>query len=283
MPVLKQLGVIVFFAYSVRSLLGVGAIAADVSNHPYVQPLIKCLFYGILLYATIRILRPDLSKLLSIPKGRGTTKRVLFAISAGLFLYAFTRGQNAVEVILVSQFDRDFAYAFWNFYPSAEEAPPFFSLLNLVRLLPFFLLGPFVEEFLVRGVLQPALEARHGTFTSAVLTSLIFTAFHLQNEYYLACFLFAFFLCYLYTSTNSLFLCFVVHSTHNFLAYVFSNYSDTHLIRPITEIDSIKYWIPELWMWAFSSFILITLGCRQWLIPKSMPSDAPGFKMHPKT
>lgn len=275
MPVLKKLGVIVFFAYSIRSLLSACARIADASDNAYVQPLIICIFNVTLFYAAFKVLQPDLVKLLSIPKGRGAGKRVLFALSAGVFLYAFARGQNAVEVILVSQFDRSFAYAFWHFYPLADEAPPFFSLWNLARLLPFFLLGPFVEEFLVRGVLLPALAARHGMFAAAVLTSLIFTAFHLQNEFYLACFLFSFFLCYLYATTNSLFLCILVHSTYNFIAYVITNYFDTHLIRPITEIDSLKYWFPELWMWSLSIFVLITLGCRH-LIEKNLTAHLDG-------
>lgn len=263
MPVLKKLGVIVLFAYSVRSLLGACARFAGASDLAYVQPLITCIFYVILFYATVTVLHPDLSRMFSIPKGRGAGPRLLLALSAGLFLYAFARGQNAVEVVLVAQFDRNLAYAFWKFYPAADEAPPFFSLMNLARLLPFFLLGPIVEEFLVRGVLFPALVARRGIFVSAVLTSLIFTAFHLQNEFYLACFVFSFFLCYLYATTNSLFLCMLVHCTYNFIAYVITNYFDTHLIRPIAEIDSIKYWIPELCMWSFSIFVLITLWCRR--------------------
>jgi len=263
MPVLKKLGVIVLFAYAVRSLLSTVARMAALSDHAYVQPLITCIFYVLLFYATITVLQPDLAKMISIPKGRGAGRRLLFALSAGVFLFAFARGQNAIEVILVSQFDRNFAYAFWNFYPFAEDAPPFFSLLNMAHLLPFFLIGPVVEEFLVRGVLLPALAARHGTFASAVITSLIFTAFHLQNEFYLAFFIFSFFLCYLYTITGSLFLCFVVHCTYNFVAYLFTHYFDTHQIRPITEIDSPIYWIPELWMWSFSVLVLTMLGCRQ--------------------
>lgn len=80
------------------------------------------------------------------------------------------------------------------------------------------LIGPLSEEILFRGFVFGGLETRYGWKKAALVSSLIFSALHIQPTALLPLFVIGFLLCYLYYATNSLWPGVAVHAAMNALA-----------------------------------------------------------------
>ncbi len=77
------------------------------------------------------------------------------------------------------------------------------------------LFGPFTEEVLFRGFLQPALREAMGTWKAIFLSALLFASVHLNIYVFLQIFLLGLILAYLFEKTGTLLAPIFVHMLHN--------------------------------------------------------------------
>lgn len=79
--------------------------------------------------------------------------------------------------------------------------------------------APFIEEVFLRGWLHQALSDRLGSqWTTALLTSLVFTAIHAQYEFlitFASIFVFAVFLSWIRIKTENIVYCILAHALYN--------------------------------------------------------------------
>lgn len=98
---------------------------------------------------------------------------------------------------------------------------------GIVTFMLFFaaLFGPFTEEVLFRGFLQPALRGTVGAWKAIFLSAFLFAFVHLNVYVFLQIFLLGLVLAYLYEKTGTLLSPIFVHMLHNIttLTYLFLN------------------------------------------------------------
>ena len=83
-------------------------------------------------------------------------------------------------------------------------------------------IGPVIEEIFFRGYAYKAFRQKYGVMVAMVITSLIFSAFHLNLAAFVPIFLLGMFLCYLYEATGSLVPSMTAHMLHNLLMVSFT-------------------------------------------------------------
>lgn len=191
-------------------------------------------------------------------------KKIAVALTSGVILVMFTMGENAIEAIIVAQFDPQKVFKIWNFRTVAQEVHPLFSLNVLSFLAIACLFSPISEELFFRGFLLRSLLQKNKLRSALIINCSIFTALHFSHEYYVSAFVFSLFLCCAYLITRSIVFCSVVHSTYNFFAFL-QNYSlNEYFTRPIHNISSPSEWVPEIFSFVFSVLIISCFFFRFW-------------------
>jgi membrane protease YdiL (CAAX protease family) len=94
-------------------------------------------------------------------------------------------------------------------------AHPNLALFGLV------LLPPIIEETIFRGFIFPAISKRTGVIWGAILSSLLFGAFHGQANVFVYTTILGLLLCFMYVRTKSIIPGMVLHMLNNFLAFYF--------------------------------------------------------------
>jgi membrane protease YdiL (CAAX protease family) len=98
---------------------------------------------------------------------------------------------------------------------------------GIVTFMLFFaaLFGPFTEEVLFRGFLQPALREATGAWKAIFLSAFLFAFVHLNVYVFLQIFLLGLVLAYLFEKTGTLLSPIFIHMLHNIttLTYLFLN------------------------------------------------------------
>lgn len=98
---------------------------------------------------------------------------------------------------------------------------------GIVTFMLFFaaLFGPFTEEVLFRGFLQPALREAVGAWKAIFLSAFLFAFVHLNVYVFLQIFLLGLVLAYLFEKTGTLLSPIFIHMLHNIttLTYLFLN------------------------------------------------------------
>jgi membrane protease YdiL (CAAX protease family) len=94
------------------------------------------------------------------------------------------------------------------------------------------LFGPFTEELLFRGFLQPALRATLGVWKAILLSAFLFALVHLDPYVFLQIFLLGLVLAYLFEKTGTLLASISVHMLHNTatLTYILWNREQGNLL-----------------------------------------------------
>jgi membrane protease YdiL (CAAX protease family) len=83
------------------------------------------------------------------------------------------------------------------------------------------LLPPIIEETIFRGFIFPAISTRTGVIWGAILSSLLFGAFHGQANVFVYTAILGLLLCFMYVRTKSIIPGMVLHMLNNFLAFYF--------------------------------------------------------------
>ncbi len=95
-----------------------------------------------------------------------------------------------------------------------------FAYEYLAAFIALVVVAPIFEEIIFRGYLFGRLRERNSFWISAVLTSLVFGAVHLQLNVAIDVFILSMFMCYLRERFNSIWPTILMHSFKNGLAYV---------------------------------------------------------------
>lgn len=184
------------------------------------------------------------------------------SIGLAFLLVAFSLGENAVEVLIVSRISLEHAYSFWNFHTEELRVHPLFSLRVMLYLLVNVVLAALIEEFVFRGLLLRTLGAKMGLHRAIVIGSIVFTFLHFASPYYISTFVFSLVLYYVYILKRSLIPCVIIHGTFNLAAFIHQYYLDIHWARSINQIASLADWQPQLIMFGSCSVILIYLAVK---------------------
>lgn len=100
-----------------------------------------------------------------------------------------------------------------------EQSTWYVVILNIILA---GILAPLVEETLFRGVIFGSLQAYFGKWTSAVLSSIIFSGLHFQLYGLVPRFILGMALVYLYDKYKSLYPSIVLHAVNNIVAILLS-------------------------------------------------------------
>ena len=127
-----------------------------------------------------------------------------------------------------------------------------FDSFNMAIFLMFgiVVLAPLGEELLFRGFLQKFLEEHWNDVTRAVLvTSLFFAIIHLNPFWLIQIYVLGILLGYLAWRTGSIWAGFILHAANNFMALIFTNYSQV--------LDKFYTWHGHVAPW----FLLMGIVC----------------------
>jgi membrane protease YdiL (CAAX protease family) len=97
----------------------------------------------------------------------------------------------------------------------------FFNKNSSVVIIVAVIIGPFIEEFLFRGLILRAFLTRYSIAKSVLLSALLFGIYHLDIYTFPSAFLFGVFSGWLFTKTRSLLPCIFIHAINNTLIIVF--------------------------------------------------------------
>lgn len=192
--------------------------------------------------------------------------RIFFplAIAYAALLLAFTSGQNFIVVYLVAQYDPGFAYAHWNFH----DVPYVLQITGwgyVALIVAQFVIAPFVEEFVFRGLLLKVWSDRWGVSTAVLLNAALFAALHLNRHYFLSTFVFGIVMCLLYIRYQSLWVNVLTHAVFNLMAFCYQFLFNFHWLKSLNELDRMSNWVPEIGM------LLVSVPALSVLIIKSWP------------
>ncbi|WP_395007224.1 CPBP family intramembrane glutamic endopeptidase [Undibacterium sp.] len=250
----KDLLVILFFCVILQAIL---QTYLPKIFPPYYQTRITQYFQFISLIALcIFVLNLRIGTLVQQLGELPNFRDVVQSIFIGLALFAFTLGENALEVIIFSQFNLSSAYNLWNFHPDRHSVLSFFTPAIQFNVLLLVVIGPIAEEFFFRGMLFTSIAHKRSYLLSSIYVSLVFLLLHLMSQYFISTFIFSMTLCFFYLITRSVYLCAIVHGTYNFIAFIHQHYFDIQYTRPISHISKIDYWLPQLAMLVASSLVL---------------------------
>ena len=186
-----------------------------------------------------------------------------------LLLLGFTCGENFIEVYIVSQRAPAFAYSYWHFHSKPYILDV--SWLGYVLLISAqFILGPFVEEFVFRGLLFRMWTERYGMLVGIFLSSILFTALHYSRHYDVSTFIFAVAMCLLYIRYQSLWVNVFVHGAFNALAFVIQFLLNAHWQKTVSQLGVLASWKPDMVMFITSTPVLVLLAVKYW--PRDWPA-----------
>lgn len=120
-------------------------------------------------------------------------------------------------------------------------------LISLAWITPIMIFGGGLEEIGWRGYLLPKLLSKYSSFKSSIIIGIIWSLWHLPLwfvvgtsqqhtnfiPFALSCIASSFVLTYIYTETNSIWLCILFHALDNACSYVFKYEVDIHIIISI--------------------------------------------------
>ncbi|MCO7175494.1 CPBP family intramembrane glutamic endopeptidase [Sporolactobacillus kofuensis] len=101
------------------------------------------------------------------------------------------------------------------------------DVVGLARSAPLFILtasiiGPMLEEIVFRKIFFGSLKKKIGFFFAALISSLVFAAFHFDFSHLLIYFVIGFFLCYVYHKTGRIVVNMFMHAAMNAVVVLIS-------------------------------------------------------------
>ena len=172
---------------------------------------------------------------------------------------ALTMGIASWSVLVLSSanIDAGWSYQHWNLNTSENfrktEWRPSWILLESIAAV---VLAPITEELVFRGFVLRRLREKYSANAAIVVSSLIFGAIHIHQS-----FLSAFFvgiLCgTLAVRMSSLYAPMLVHGAYNGLIFLLELNFGLCSVVDATQIASVSYWLPELFMFCAGSVAVL--------------------------
>lgn len=221
-------------------------------------------FYLIIVASCISIIHSE-----KIPFDTFFRRPLLYSdLCSGIFwsftLLSFSLGSSSLFIYVFAHVNLDKAYEFGGFHPfHVNTLGSNFAGIALFAL-PQFLLGPFAEEFIFRGLLMRGLMEKYGYTLAIIGNSIIFTLLHFSQADYIGTFVFAVVLSILFAKTRSLFVPVIIHSFFNLLAYLQQGFFDFHWTRSKGQILDIADWKPEIILLLCSTLFICIFLSKNW-------------------
>lgn len=255
----REILVVVIFSMVVRAFMEILLGTIENTNTYYLNLASSVLMYLMMAAILYVIQNQKDEKITQAINWRHFYSDYVFSFLIAISLLAFTLGENALEVLIVSNIDVNFAYSFWNFHEAPLIVTPFFSLKVLAYVLVTCIVAPVVEEFVFRVFLFKTLSRKFGLIGGIAIGSLLFTLFHFSSHYYLSTFIFSIVLYLVFIDRQSFISCCLIHGFYNLLAFTHQNYFDVHWTRSKNELSEFVFWIPQLAMLVISLSVLLYL------------------------
>lgn len=210
---------------------------------------------------------------------RGAPFRPFFLIQGLLYavlLLGFSYGEHFVEVYLVALYNPEYAFNFWNFHAVPyvlQVSAAGYGMIVIAQCV----VGPWVEEFVFRGLLLRACSARWSVVAGIVVSSILFAAMHYSRHYFLSTFVFGVVMCLLYLRFRSLWINALVHGVTNMLAFVMQFVLNVHWLKNADQLAQLASWWPEAVMLLVSTPLLCRFVAKSWITawPPSMDGAVP--------
>lgn len=181
-------------------------------------------------------------------------RNILCAIVIGVFLQVVINPvMSFISIVMPDQFDE---YVKLSERVMGSEVSPILIFLTIV------VVGPLAEEIVFRGMIYRVLRKGFGFAVSAVITSFIFSIYHMNFVQALYVFIVSWVLCVVYERTKSFWLTAILHISFNGATFGLS--------WGLQKVDSYiqSEWISNtifLLLWAVSTAVVF------WGIPKIRP------------
>ncbi len=204
-------------------------------------------------------------------KGSGLVLLGVFSLQQVLQGYMFLQEQIPLpeEVTRVLEPFKQLIEETYRVLVTASSFPEFIFAVIVVALVP-----AFVEEILFRGLIQSNLAGSVGSFKAAVVTGLVFAAYHLVPFTFIPLAILGIYFGYIVYRTGNLTLAVIAHFFNNFLAclalYLHMD-EDFVVMAPTGEISSVLVLINSILFLAI--FLLTLLAFRR--ITERSPSPIP--------
>ncbi len=205
--ILKVLGMLVLILL-IQFLLGAIFYAAmstqPLSLHLIVNTLVQVGSYLLIIY----LFYWRHSQRLNLQRQKGVSIFLILLLAIGLAFFALLALQPIIELLPKS--------------PAMEEAveemieTPFLALILIIGIAPFF------EEIIFRNIILKGLKNRYNAPLAAVLSSLLFGAFHLNFQQFVTASVLGFACAALYLMTDSVFYTMLLHAFYNTAVVVLS-------------------------------------------------------------
>jgi membrane protease YdiL (CAAX protease family) len=260
MTTTRQLIAILFFCVSMRTVVTTLLSVSDLPISGYASLTSQIFFFLLLLAICVVVIKRNGEILLTQEEIKSPFFSVWNGFVVALALVGFTLGEHAVEVLIVSNIDIGIAYQLWNF-PQVPRSPDFLSPRFGLDLFSAALLAPVTEELFFRKLLLNSLCRAYSAKAAVLISSLVFTAMHFSQVYYVSCFVFAMTLALLYLQSKSILICIAAHGAYN----LFERFSSLYYILPSMngqDITRPNSWLSYLVMYVFSVAALALLAVR---------------------
>lgn len=104
-------------------------------------------------------------------------------------------------------------YSFTNLYTGSTNI--------LVSIISTGIIGPIIEEYMIRGIMYNELKQKHSIMKSIILTSIIFALLHFNLIQMIYAFCLSFILIYMYEKTNNIKIPIIIHMTSNIVTTIY--------------------------------------------------------------
>ena len=122
-------------------------------------------------------------------------------------------------------------YSFTNLYSGSTNI--------LIAIISTGIIGPIIEEYMIRGIMYNELKQKYSIMKSIVITTIIFSLLHFNLVQMIYALVLGFILIYMYEKTNNIKAPLILHMTSNIVTTIYCLILNNFLISFIIYIISL--------------------------------------------
>lgn len=254
----------VIAALVVRAGIEIAADAVFPQASYWIGKAAQILFYALLIGLSWGVIQQAHLEAATL-FGRMRPRQAIDGMAWAVVLLGFSLGSGFLYTFAFAHVDLDLAYSSGHYH-----SVPIDTLGNTVSgivifAIPQFILAPFTEELVFRGLLLRLLTKKHGPAVAVLMSSLLFALFHFSQSDYVGTFVFGVIVAMLYLRTGSLWVPVITHSAYNLFAYLQQGLFDFHWTRTKYQILDLWAWKPEILLLCISTLVIAAYlwACRK--------------------
>ena len=122
-------------------------------------------------------------------------------------------------------------YSFTNLYSGSTNI--------LIAIISTGIIGPIIEEYMIRGIMYNEFKQKYSTMKSIIITTIIFSLLHFNLVQMIYALVLGFILIYMYEKTNNIKTPLILHMTSNIVTTIYCLILNNFLISFIIYIISL--------------------------------------------